>query len=159
MIATLWLALGAGVSACASAPVQPASDDGSAGIVESADPVSAVPEHHAKPAVTAAPADGATVPVDREITAHECQVLAQRYGDLTRSDNMNALPQGLTAGQRQQAQTNILSASDKLSERWEQGCLESLVGKVASEDSMKCAMAAKTVADFDVCLNGPSTKP
>jgi hypothetical protein len=136
------------------------TDDGAAGLAETSEPREPAGGHEAPPPkASSAPADTAAVPADREISAHECQVLAQRYGDLTRSDNMNALPQGLTAGQRQQAQSNIMSASDKLSARWEQGCIESLVGKVASEDALKCAMAAKTVADFDVCLNGPAAKP
>jgi hypothetical protein len=144
------------LAACASAPPDAALDDGTVATVESDRTATATAT--APPVETATPVASSPEPAgprERELTARECEVLAQRYGDLTRSDAMAGLKPGLTEGQRQQAQQNILAAADKLSARWESGCVESLVGKVANEDALKCAMNAKTVADFDVCLNGP----
>jgi hypothetical protein len=144
------------LAACASAPPDAALDDGTVATVDS--DRSSPPTATAPPVASVAPATSSPEPAgprERELTARECEVLAQRYGDLTRSDAMAGLKPGLTEGQRQQAQQNILAAADKLSERWEKGCVESVVGKVANEDALKCAMSAKTVADFDVCLNGP----
>lgn len=90
----------------------------------------------------------------REITANECRVLAEKYADVTRSDQMANLSDKLTDAQRQTARTNIDEAALKLSSRWEKGCVTDLIGKVASEHALKCAMASKTVSTFDVCLSG-----
>jgi hypothetical protein len=36
--------------------------------------------------------------------------------------------------------------------------LKSLAGKIVEHKNIKCALAAKTVKAFDVCLNGESKK-
>jgi hypothetical protein len=90
----------------------------------------------------------------REMTATECKVLAGKYGDVTRSDETKKLAEKLTDAQRSTAMKNIDEYANKLSSKWEGGCVSDLVGKVASEQSLKCAMAAKTVAAFDTCING-----
>lgn len=130
----------------------------------SGDPVS--PTGTPEPKLTAAPATSTaaeSLPPDpnasRELTATDCQALAGKYNALTRSDEMAKLPSGLTAEQIAVAARQLETGAEILSTRWENGCVESLVGKESPEANLKCAMAAKTVAAFDVCLNGPSEPP
>lgn len=96
-----------------------------------------------------------TGPLSREISGTDCHALAGKYNALTRSDEKAKLPEGLNAAQIVAAENNIEKGADILSGRWENGCLESLVGKEHPESNLKCAMSSKTVAAFDVCLNGP----
>lgn len=91
----------------------------------------------------------------REITPRECQSLAGKYGALTRSDETAKLSPKLNEKQRAQADESIAAAAQKLEARWAESCESSLVGKVAEEQALQCAMNAKNVAAFDTCLNGP----
>jgi hypothetical protein len=91
----------------------------------------------------------------REITPRECQSLAGKYGALTRSDETAKLSPKLNDKQRAQADESISAAAQKLEARWAESCESSLVGKVAEEQALQCAMNAKNVAAFDTCLNGP----
>lgn len=91
----------------------------------------------------------------REITPRECQSLAGKYGALTRSDETAKLSPKLNDKQRAQADESIAAAAQKLEQRWAESCESSLVGKVAEEQALQCAMNAKNVAAFDTCLNGP----
>jgi hypothetical protein len=127
------------------------------------DPV--IPTETAEPKATAAPSapSTSTAPPDpnasREISATDCRALAGKYNALTRSDEMAKLPAGLTPEQIAIAARQLEAGAEILSTRWENGCVESLVGKESPETNLKCAMSAKTVAAFDVCLNGPSEPP
>lgn len=95
----------------------------------------------------------------RELTQNDCHTLAQKYGSLTRSDEEAKLSPKLTPTQRNTASGAIEKAAATLADRWEGGCSRDLAGKFASEEALKCSMAAKTVSAFDVCLNGPATPP
>jgi N-acetylmuramoyl-L-alanine amidase len=61
----------------------------------------------------------------------------------------------LSEAQRESARKAFAEAAQILAERWSTSCEANLVGKIASEESLRCAMASKSVAAFDVCLNGP----
>lgn len=92
----------------------------------------------------------------RELTPSDCNALAARYGHTVRSDEMAKLHPDLTSAQRDQARAAIDRAGEQLETGWRNGCMESLSGKVASERAVRCALAAKTVASFDACLNSPA---
>jgi hypothetical protein len=115
-----------------------------------------------KPAATSASASpddkqaGFTA-TDRELTHRDCQVLGGRYHDLVMSDEATKLDPKLTDSQREQGKEAIIKGAEVLGDRWTESCEGSLVGKFASEEALQCAMTSKTVAAFDVCLNGPPT--
>jgi hypothetical protein len=47
----------------------------------------------------------------------------------------------------------------KIEDNWTSGCRNALVDKAVDHDAIKCALVAKTVHDFDVCLNGEKGTP
>jgi len=91
----------------------------------------------------------------REITPGECRSLAGKYGALTRGDETAKLSPKLNDKQRAQADESITAAVQKLEARWAESCESSLVGKVAEEQALRCAMSANNVVAIDTCLNGP----
>lgn len=95
----------------------------------------------------------------REISATDCHQLALKYGDVLRADEVAKLPEKLTEAQRAAAKRSLDDASAKLEARWEGGCVNDLVGKYASESGLRCAMASKSVAGFEACINGPPAPP
>jgi hypothetical protein len=102
---------------------------------------------------------GATdVPDDYSLTPNDCQALGRGYGDAARGDQRAALNPKLTAKQREQAEASIDGVVTKLETGWEETCLKSLAGKIVEHKNIKCALAAKTVKAFDVCLNGEAKK-
>ncbi|MBL8739779.1 MAG: hypothetical protein JNK04_01760, partial [Myxococcales bacterium] len=113
----------------------------------------------APPKVTGGPSAPTADAATRELTQNDCHTLAQKYGSLTRSDEEAKLSPKLTPIQRNTATGAIEKAAQTLADRWEGGCSRDLAGKFASEEALKCAMAAKTVSGFDVCLNGPAAPP
>lgn len=167
--ALLALAVAAAAAGCASgpqSPLEPAEPvlDGE-GPPPGAEPTDAPPPGpgpgdglpRSPPAATATggidePDPGAKF---REITPRECQALAGKYGELTRSDETAKLNPKLTDAQRAQATASIDAAARTLEGRWVESCSSSLLGKVAEEAAITCAMSAKNVAEFDTCLNGP----
>ncbi len=100
------------------------------------------------------PAKDDSIPDDYELTPGDCDALGKQYGRLARGDQLAALNPKLTAAQRETAETNIDRAITPLESRWIEGCASSLVGKATDRKLLKCAMDAKTVKAFDVCLNG-----
>jgi hypothetical protein len=96
-----------------------------------------------------------SAPADRELTHRDCRAMADKFASLTRSDEEAKLNPKLSEAQRESARKAFAEAAQILAERWSTSCEANLVGKVASEESLRCAMASKTVAAFDVCLNGP----
>ena len=96
---------------------------------------------------------------DRELTHGDCRVLGDKFRSLTISDNQKFVKPDLDPDARAQGEKSIADAANKLSSRWTDSCENSLVGKFAPEESLKCAMGAKTVAAFDACLNAPATPP
>jgi hypothetical protein len=94
---------------------------------------------------------------DHELTPTDCAVMGDKYRALTISDQEKKLQPELRPEQREQGEKAIHDAADTLSDRWIKSCQSDLVGKFAPEESLKCAMAAKTVPAFDACLNAPAT--
>ena len=109
-----------------------------------------------KPTAPPAPTSTASENRSRELSVTDCIALAQRYQSLTRSDEMAKLPAGLSAEQIAISETQLARGAQLLAERWEEGCVKSLVGKEHPEANLRCAMSSKTVSAFDVCLNGPA---
>lgn len=144
----------ASLVACASSPAQnPTAEptvDTQPDTTAAPEPSDAAPKASAAPTATSAGNDDA-----REMSATECKVLAQKYGDVTRADESAKLSPKLTDAQRKTAAAAIDDYAAKIAEKWEGGCVRDLTGKMASEKALKCAMAAKTVAAFDTCINGP----
>ena len=94
------------------------------------------------------------VPDDYTLTENDCQALGRGYGDAARGDQRAALNPKLTAKQREQADASIDGVVTKMATVWEETCLKSLAGKIVEHKNIKCALAAKTVKAFDICLNG-----
>jgi hypothetical protein len=122
------------------------------------------PENDGEVATTSVPPTTSTPPAqttgevplsDHELSPSDCKVMGEKYRALTISDQEKKLQPELRPEQREQGETAIRSAADKLSTRWTDACLGDLVGKFAPEESLKCAMSSKTVAAFDACLNAP----
>ena len=110
----------------------------------------------APPAMGAVKREGSAtdVPDDYSLTENDCQALGRGYGDAARGDQRAALNPKLTAKQREQADASIDGVVTKLETAWEATCLKSLAGKIVDHKNIKCALAAKTVKAFDICLNG-----
>ncbi len=88
------------------------------------------------------------------LTENDCQALGRQYGDAARADQRVGLNPKLTAKQREQADASIDSVVSKLEAGWTDTCLKNLAGKNVEHEKIECALAAKTVKSFDVCLNG-----
>ncbi|MDI1444410.1 hypothetical protein [Polyangium sp. 6x1] len=91
---------------------------------------------------------------DYILTEKDCIELGRQYVAVQRGDQIAALDKRLTEKQREQATQSIDAVVGKMGEPWANGCIESLVGKVAERKRLECAMAAKSVKAFDECLNG-----
>ena len=97
-----------------------------------------------------------------EMTPSDCDALGRQYGEVSRSDQMSALSAKLSEKQRAATAAQVDKVVSKLQEAWMNQCQTALVNKAVDHDSIKCALAAKTVKAFDVCLNGtsgPATAP
>jgi hypothetical protein len=90
---------------------------------------------------------------DYTLTEKDCVELGKQYVVVQRADQIAGLDKRLTDKQREQATKNIDAVVEKMGEPWANGCIESLVGKVAERKRLECAMAAKSVKAFDDCLN------
>ncbi len=147
-------------SGCSSSTPEPTSTgtpDPEPAPTVAAEPT-ADPEPTATAEPTAAPqASGAAQP--REILRKDCLSLADKYAELVRTDEAAKLNPKLSDAQRSTAHANIDKAAKTLADRFAEGCEKSLVGKFADEASLQCAMSAKKLADFDVCMNGPAAPP
>jgi hypothetical protein len=89
-----------------------------------------------------------------DISAADCRLLAQTYRRATKNDETAKLHPKLTDKQREQALENINRVAAELESRWFDTCVENLVDKERDRKSLDCAARAKTVKEFDVCLNG-----
>lgn len=149
------------LSACSPSqpPETPATPSGTAEAV-AAEPA---PTAEAAPAVTATP--GSVVKNDApsteayELMPSDCDALGKQYGIVARADQMAALSPKLSAKQRAATAEQVDRVVSKLEESWIQSCQSSLVNKAVEHKSIKCALAAKTVKQFDVCLNGEGGTP
>jgi len=90
---------------------------------------------------------------DYMLTERDCSELGKQYVAVQRADQIAQLDSKLTAKQRETAITNIDNVVGKMGEPWANGCIESLVGKVADRKRLACAMSSKSVKAFDDCLN------
>ena len=95
----------------------------------------------------------------RELLRKDCAALADKYGELVRVEEASKLDPKLTHAQVETAKSRIDAAARTLADRFREGCEQSLVGKFAEEASLQCAMSAKRLVDFDVCMNGPAAPP
>lgn len=93
------------------------------------------------------------IPDDYAMLRGDCAQLGRQLAALTRSDQLATLSPKLKEAQREQADKNITEVANKLGDKWTAGCEESLVGKIVDRKSLKCAMDARTVKEFDACLN------
>lgn len=103
-------------------------------------------------------ASATDVPDDYSLTENDCQALGRGYGDAARYDQRAALNPKLTDKQREQANASIDAVVSKLETTWIDTCAKSLAGKNVDHKNITCALAAKTVKAFDVCLNGEAKK-
>ncbi len=150
------------VLGCSSSTPKPAEGPGDpsevSGLGASSAPASTDTGDEAPPPppgmLKSGPAKDDSIPDDYELTPGDCDALGKQYGRLARGDQLAALNPKLTAAQRETAETNIDRAITPLESRWIEGCASSLVGKATDRKLLKCAMDAKTVKAFDVCLNG-----
>jgi hypothetical protein len=94
-----------------------------------------------------------------EMTPSDCDALGRHYGEVARSDQMSALSPKLSAKQKSATAEQVDKVVGGLEEKWTSGCQTSLVNKAVDHDAIKCALAAKTVKDFDVCINGTAGTP
>lgn len=129
---------------------------------------SSEPGASAAPSSEAAPADSAMpgkvvndAQVDKsmsldtyELTPSDCDALGRQYGVAARADQMSALSPKISEKQRAATAAQVDKVVTKLEDGWIAGCQTSLVNKAVDRTAIKCAMAAKTVKAFDVCLNG-----
>jgi hypothetical protein len=100
------------------------------------------------------PAGPVETPDDYSLTENDCQALGRQYGDAARADQRVGLNPKLTAKQREQAEASIDGVVSKLESGWTDTCMKNLAGKNVEHEKIKCALGAKTVKSFDVCLNG-----
>lgn len=110
----------------------------------------------APPAVGAVKREAAATDVldDYLLTANDCQALGRQYSDAAGSDQRVGLSPKLTEKQRAQADVSIDNVVIKLGTQWGDDCMTQLVGQHVEHKKIRCALAAKTVKTFDVCLNG-----
>jgi hypothetical protein len=94
-----------------------------------------------------------------EMTPSDCNALGRHYGEVARSDQMKDLSPKLSEAQRAATAAQIDKVVSKIEERWTTGCHSALVDKAVDHDLIKCALGAKSVREFDVCLNGEKGTP
>ncbi len=150
------------LSGCSSSSSKPA---------ESVEPAEAPPTETPPPPASEPPAPTAmptgvkqtggsadnSIPDNYELTGGDCDALGKQYGAAARADQLAGLSPKLTAAQRAQAEGSIDKVISKLEAQWIEGCRSSLVGKTVDPKALKCALEARTVKSFDVCLNGEPT--
>ncbi len=156
-LASLVFALLLGCSSSTPKPADGAESDGVESPPSQSEPVGeAAPSLAAPPAVGAAPREAVATDVldDYLLTANDCQALGRRYADAAGSDQRIGLSPKLTEKQRAQADANIDNVVIKLGTQWGDDCMTQLVGQHVEHKKIRCALAAKTVKTFDVCLNG-----
>lgn len=157
---------------CSSSTPKPADDP--SGATAGSDPASPGGEGAAKPggddaAKQDTPAPGVkgseggakhddSIPDDYSLTNGDCDALGKQYASVAKADQMAGMSPKLSAKQKEQAEENIDKVVGKLSSQWIESCQNSLVGKIVDHKVLKCAMEARTVADFKTCL-GDESKP
>ncbi len=128
-------------------------NESSRGSSEPAEPEPKPLSHGAKKTTDDGSAD------DYTLTQKDCIELGKQYTAVQRADQVAGLNPKLTDKQREQVLKNIDDVVGKMGETWADGCITSLVGKVAERKRLACAMVAKTVKAFDDCLNAEAPPP
>ena len=96
----------------------------------------------------------ATAPAQRQLTDHDCAELGRVYDVVQRNDLRAGLSPKLSDKQRAKVEENIDRVVRKIVERWVEGCATTLAGSYVDESALKCVNTARSVKQFDVCLNG-----
>lgn len=149
------------LSACSppSPPETPETPAPSADPAPPADPAqTAAPVTTAMPGQVVKGGDADKGP-DYELTPADCDALGRQYGAVARADQLAALSPKLSTKQRDATSAQIDRVVGKLEESWIGTCQSTLVNKSVDHAAVKCAMASKTVKQFDVCLNGEAGTP
>src|SRR5262249_42824064 len=97
------------------------------------------------------------IPDDYSLTPGDCDALGKHYGEVAKADQMATVSPKLTQKQKDQAEENIEKVVGKLATQWIEGCQSTLAGNIVDHKALKCAMEARTVADFKGCI-GDTTK-
>ena len=156
-LAPLLLALLLGCSSGTSKPAESPEGDLDAPPTAPGDPASTSTVEAPPPPTMGTvkrPAGPVETPDDYSLTENDCQALGRQYGDAARADQRVGLNPKLTPKQREQADASIDSVVSKLESGWIDTCMKNLAGKNVEHEKIKCALGAKTVKSFDVCLNG-----
>lgn len=154
----LLLAILAGCSAAPPVPAaepEPASSSPSAPAVVETAPKTSTPAPEPAPKKLDVRAD---VPDDYELAPRDCQELAGQFASLIRSDQVAMLSPKLSDKAKDQALRSIEKAAAARQDQWAASCEATLVGLTKDRKSLRCAMDAKTVKAFDICLNGEEAK-
>jgi hypothetical protein len=93
-----------------------------------------------------------------ELTPSDCDALGKQLGNVQRNDLLAGVSPKLKEKQRAAVLAQIDREVEKNAESWGRSCQENLVNKSVEHAAIKCALAAKTVKQFDVCLNGEHGK-
>jgi hypothetical protein len=105
------------------------------------------------------PSSSGSIPDDYEMTNKDCVELGKQLKAVIRNDEVAKLSPKLKQNQRDAAEESIDRAATTRQDQWVDGCQKSLVGKVVEQKSLKCAVSAKSVKEFDGCLNAASEPP
>jgi hypothetical protein len=154
-------------SLAACSPSQPAETPETPPAPTNEPAPTAEPAPPAPPAVTAMPgsvvkggdADKSAMLANYELTPSDCDALGRQYGAVARADQLATLSPRLSAKQREATAAQIDKVVGKLEESWIASCQQNLVNKSVDHKAIDCALATKTVKQFDVCLNGEQGTP
>lgn len=159
------LAAASAISACADSSKPPETPEVATAEAETPPPTSdatPAPEQTAAPmgTVVNAPKIDKSMMLDNyEMTPSDCDALGRKYGELARAEMTATLSPKLSEKQRAATLASIEKAVAPREEGWTKGCMTSLVNKAADHEAIKCALASKSVKDFDVCINGQGGTP
>ena len=167
------LLLVAALSACASSSKPPETPDTPTSTAEADSPPAPSSEPvekggapadkgedaPAQPAAKRSEVDSSMSLDTYEMTPSDCDALGRQYGEVARKDQMAALNPKLSEKQRSATAAQVETVVGKIEEAWIGRCQTALVNKAVDHDAIKCALNAKTVKEFDVCLNGASGTP
>jgi hypothetical protein len=137
---------------------QPAAESESASNEPAASEPTSGSETSSAPDPSKNPAKQEGIPDDYALSAGDCAVLAKQFATAIRNDQEAQLSPKLKDAQREQVKQNIDEVARKRQDEWRESCQKSLVGQITDPKSLKCALEARTVKDFDNCLNAQPAK-
>lgn len=151
------LALSLSLAACSSAsasPEAPEAPTSTAGPAASASASAEATADAPAPSTPKKPTDAELVPDDYLLTEGDCAQLGTQYARAITADESAKVSPKLSDKQREATLARIEEVAAKMSADWKKGCRASLVGKAVERKSLSCALEARSVAQFDKCLNG-----